>query len=757
MNRKICIALLWLLVAHYCNAQQFYLPKSDPTDSAAVTNQISLLTSEVLPSYSNHGDQKDYLQNLFRLQIIAKKYTDALATISLLRDMSKADDPRYADLQYIQHQLFAQAKIRQAASGESFDLVFSNLFRNLFTHLDNKRSLHSSTAFLSANGIDDLKTSFRRSLAAAQQKDSIGINEAIDLCSDYYQCQLYQNIESIATPLIKEDDNRRYIIEQVLVKTKDGAHISAVVARQRGVTTPLPVALMYTIYADSTDRIRIIEPAIYGYVAVMAYTRGKALSPDEIVPYEDDGKDANEFITWVSRQSWCNGKVGMYSGSYNGFTQWAAAKYANPALKTIVPYVAAIPGFGLPMENNVFINANYGWVFFVTDNKYLDDKVYSDPDRWQKLNENWYASGRPYRKIDSIDGTPNPLLQRWLKHPDYDKYWQDQVPYKNDFARINIPVLTITGYYDDGQISALRYLTEHLKYNPKANHYLIIGPYDHFGAQRGGVPILRDYPVDPVALISTMDITFQWFDYILKGGKKPAILQDKINYEVMGANVWRHAPSLGKMANKTLKLYLTNIKSDSTYKLSAQRPVKPGMLTQEINLADRKTYNNDYYPYPIIKKQLDHSDGLFFISEPLGNAVSVEGIFSGELKATINKKDMDIGIVLYEVMPNGEYFQLSYFLGRASYARDMSVRKLLHPGVMETIPFSRARLVSRQLSKGSRLLVVLNINKNSNAQVNYGTGKDVSDETIDDAKGSLKIQWSNRSFINVPVYEGMRP
>src|ERR1700744_3922519 len=223
----------------------------------------------------------------------------------------------------------------------------------------------------------------------------------------------------------------------MLVKTKDGAHIAAITVLRRGINTPQPVALQYTIYADSSDWTRIVEPAAYGYNGVIAYTRGKAFSPNKIVPYEDDGKDANDVIDWISKQSWCNGKIGMYGGSYNGFTQWAAAKYANPALKTIVPYVAAIPGLGLPMENNVFINANYGWAFYVTDNKYLDNKTYNDPRRWLNINNNWYASGAAYRKIDSVDGTPNPLLQRWLKHPDYDKYWQNQIPYKTDFAGIN--------------------------------------------------------------------------------------------------------------------------------------------------------------------------------------------------------------------------------------------------------------------------------------------------------------------------------
>ena len=57
----------------------------------------------------------------------------------------------------------------------------------------------------------------------------------------------------------------------------------------------------------------------------------------------------------------------MYGGSYNGFTQWAAAKRLHPALKTIVPYCPNDPGFGLPMTNNVFLTANYGWAFYAAE------------------------------------------------------------------------------------------------------------------------------------------------------------------------------------------------------------------------------------------------------------------------------------------------------------------------------------------------------------------------------------------------------
>lgn len=567
-------------------------------------------------------------------------------------------------------------------------------------------------------------------------------------------CLLFYGVTYAQSGVSQQIDDDLYLIQDsVLIKSNDGITLSAVVIRKKGITEKQPAALMFFIYSNLERSLKEAKyAAAHGYVGIVADSRGKRLSPDIIEPYEHETKDVNTVIDWIVNQPWSNGKVGMYGGSYSGFAQWAAAKHLHPALKTIVPYVAAIPGLGLPMENNVFLNANYQWAFYVTNNKYTDDEVNNDHRRWKNLIHNWYESGKAYRNIDQVDGTPNLFLQRWLKHPDYDQYWQGMVPYQQDYAQINIPVLSITGYYDDGQISAMHYYNEHLKYNPSANHYLLIGPYDHFGAQKGGVPVLRDYKVDPIALINTREITFEWLDYILKGDPKPKLLQDKINYEVMGTNTWKHAPSIEKMSNETLKLYLTSDKIGENYSLSVRKPIRKKDILQSVDLADRTSSNNDYYPDPIIRKELDRSNGLFFISLPFERPVEVSGSFAGILNATINKKDMDIGVVLYEVMPDGQYFQLSYFLGRASYAKDMSHRILLHPGIPAEIPFSRTRMVSRQLGKGSRLLVVVNIDKNPFAQVNYGTGKDVSDETIQDAKVPLKIKWHTDSFITVPVW-----
>lgn len=562
-------------------------------------------------------------------------------------------------------------------------------------------------------------------------------------------CLLFSHL-GFSQALTLPDTLNYNIADSVLIKAPNGITLSAVVVRKKGAPLQQPTALMYFIYSDTKRSLMEAKYAAdHGYVGIVADARGKRLSPDDPVPYEYEAKDVNLVIDWIVQQPWSDGRVAMYGGSYSGFAQWAAAKYLHPALKTIVPYVAAIPGLGLPMENNIFLLANYQWPFYVTNNKYTDNAVNNDGARWRNMRMKWWESGLAYNKVDSLDGTPNPWLQKWLSHPDYDTYWQSMVPFKQEYVKINIPVLTITGYYDDGQVSALEYLREHYKYLPNAEHYLIIGPYDHFGAQKGGVSDLRGYQVDERALINTREITFQWMDYILKGGKKPELLKDKINFEVMGANTWRHVPSLDQMEASKIRFYLNN--TGAEHQLSPLKPVQGNFIDQTVDLADRTTMNNDYYPDPIVKDEIDKSNGLFFLSKPFETAVTVSGSLQGKLKAIINKKDMDIGLTLYELTPEGQYFQLSYFLGRASYAHDSSRRKLLRPGKEEMIPFYRSRVFSRQLKKGSRLLLMLNIDKNPFAEINYGTGKQVSRETIKDAGEPLKIKWSTQSYIDLGI------
>jgi uncharacterized protein len=543
--------------------------------------------------------------------------------------------------------------------------------------------------------------------------------------------------------------------EDVLIKTRD-ATLSATLAlpdpRPPG---RLSTILVFDIYTDPEAlKAQAEEFASRGYAGIVADVRGKRLSPDPIVPYEHEAEDTHAVLDWIVKQPWSDGKVGMIGSSFSGFTAWAATKKKHPALKAIAVSAAGIPGQGVPMCNNVFINANYQWAFYVTNNKLLDEPVNADGQRWWGLARKWFESGRPYREIDAIDGTPNPLLQRWLTHPAYDAYWQAMVPYQRDFAHVRIPVLTITGYYDDAQISALSYLKQHLTYGRQPEHYLVIGPYDHPGSHARKKPeVLRGYTIDPVAQIDSQELKLQFMDYVLKGKPKPALLENNINYEVMGANVWRHTTSLGAVhGGVPMRQYFSAQKSEGLLSLVNQQPPTGLIATQEVDFNDLKVkfHNFHYYPFPILQGPLSYVTESVFVTQPFEAGTVISGSFTGELAVIINKKDFDLGVTVFEAMPDGKLFHLGYAIHRASYGEDPEKRHLLTPGKLSRVKFE-TNMVSRQMVPGSRLLVLVDANKNPGAQINYGTGKDVSDESVKDAGDPLKIEIQGGSYFEIPL------
>ncbi len=513
---------------------------------------------------------------------------------------------------------------------------------------------------------------------------------------------------------------------------------------KKGNTHPLPAILFYTTYYQGARDSFFGKISVdRDYVGIVAYSRGIRTNLDEYFPYEHDGNDVYDVIDWISKQPWCDSNVAMFGGSYTGFVQWSTVKKIHPALKTIVPQVAVMPGFDSPMENNVPQGFALSW-----PNNILN---YTPPPK--DLNQTWYDKGTSYRTLDSLAGQPNRIFQKWLQHPDYDSYWQSLVPTPVEYANINIPILCMTGYYDGAQISALEYVKQYYKYNKNPNLFFVIGPYDHWGGQ-GGKPAdtLMSYPIDPVAKQSMRGLAFQWLDYILKGQEKPDLLKDKFNYEVMGANQWEHAPSFAAMNNDTLTFYLSDAKNRDRYSLMTQKPKKKGSLEQTVDFKDRTIQNNYFTPF-IINDSLDVSNGLIFASEAFTETFTLNGSFFGTIITSINKKDMDLSIAFYEQMPNGKYFYLTRYLGRASYAKDNTKRQLQRPNREETIPVRETRMVSRQFSKGSRLVIILNVNKHPWEEINYGTGKNVHDETIADADEPLQVKWYNDSFVRVPIWK----
>jgi hypothetical protein len=748
MQRGLRIAVMMLLFfapAGWADADFDFRAPASPLDATTAAT-MSDLASRLIPVYQD-SDPERYLANLSALQMAVGDYAAADISRSSLRDRRRKSDFGHPIGRAVIFDMYAHAKAVETETKVTFAEAFTNVYRETVHRLDDR------DAFAVAHWLDSSPTEYRDALQRAldqyRGKDSVDESEAIDLIWKYVSFDAYRHFGSLVVLLNAQDDHRRYTGDSgILIKGAEGTEISITVVRPTGGAKTVPALLELT--ANETQNYAK-ECAARGYAGVVASVREMQKAPAGIDPLDLVGANARLVIAWIVTQSWSDGRVGMYGDGYSGFAPWAAAKRLPRALKAIATSAATAPGINFPMEGNIFQNSAYGWSLRM-NGVGADVKEEDDAAQWHALDQKWYRSGRRYRDMGRLFGKHNPVFIRWLNHPSYDGYWQQFVPYRQQFAHINIPVLTMSGYYSSSAPADLYYFTQHHRYNPHADHTLFIGPYEADVMRLGASADLHGYQVDPAALVDLRELRLQWFDHVFKGAALPALLSAPVNYEVMGANEWRHAVSLEAAANASQRYYLDAAVTAGNHRLILRKKSGDVAVQQTVSLMDRDDAAWTP-PTDFISKSLAPRHGTIYVSEPLARTISFNGLFSGRLDLAVNKMDMDLNITLYELLANGDYIRLfsPTFEMRASYAQDRVHRHLLKAGERQKLSFKSERMTSVQLQQGSRLALVLSIGKRPDREINYGTGGDVSEESIADGKIPLQIQWYGDSYIDIPI------
>lgn len=450
--------------------------------------------------------------------------------------------------------------------------------------------------------------------------------------------------------------------------------LSCMLVYQKDAKWPLPVVLRVSCYPMNADTTRTQFVADSGYAGVFVYNRGKSRSGGSFYPMENDAADNYEVIDWISKQPWCNGKVGMYGGSYLGFAQWATMKKVHPALKTIVPQVAVGPGIDYPNPGGIFLTYSLQWLKLVRNNDYMDLATFTDEKKWKALNTEYLLRGLPFNKLDSLEGDGmDTVFQRWIRHPGNDDFWQRMTPTAAEFSRISIPILTTTGFFDDDQRGAMHYYNMHNQYGPKegvSQHYLFIGPFDHAGGQGGPRRnFIPPYQIDTVAMIDQKQLVLDWFNYTLKGGKKPAFLQDRIAVFAMGENRWHYFPSIEKMNRDTLSFYLPAKAGETLH--TKKRGGKPFVFSYDAaDPADDTIVIYDGASSVITEGIFRKKYLATFSTAPLKEDMIMNGSITADLWLSSGTPDADIMISWWEVDANGKKWPLSHTAQRLSLSID---------------------------------------------------------------------------------------
>ncbi len=260
---------------------------------------------------------------------------------------------------------------------------------------------------------------------------------------------------------------------------------------------PVPAILEYLPYRkdDGTalqDRTRHPYFASRGYAAVRVDLRGTGDSDgvlcDEYLAQEQD--DALEVISWIARQSWCTGKVGMIGYSWGGFNGLQVAARRPPALGAVV-------------------------TAYSTDDRYADDCHYMGGCVLGSDMLKWASSMRAYNALppdprfrddwrdawlDRLERTP-PFIEAWLTHQTRDGFWKHG-SVRESYGSIAAPTLVVGGWAD-AYTNAVPRLLRHLTCERRG----IIGPWGHV-LPHGGIP-------GPA--IDFLAECVRWFDRWLKG------------------------------------------------------------------------------------------------------------------------------------------------------------------------------------------------------------------------------------------------
>ncbi|HEY1891176.1 MAG TPA: CocE/NonD family hydrolase [Steroidobacteraceae bacterium] len=779
MRSALGIVLALVLLPRLAAAQSlpFHAPASvdDPTTPAVMRD----LASRIIPGYFS-DNREQYLANMSALQLVAGNFDEAYSVRLDLQQLRGGTAHRPPADPALVYDLYAHAMSLQAQYRLPFAQAFDLAFWETIPSFDNLDGYRVETWLEAPPAIyaQALQASFDR----LRGRERISQREAFGLIWQYLAFEAYRSFGPIAPGLISLDEDRRYNIQDdVEVDTPGHGKVLALLVRPRSAANLLTTLLQYRIAPGGYDDA--IEAAAYGFAGMVAFTPRVRAGRHawQVIPFEGEGDRARAVIDWIAKQPWSDAQLGMYGNGYSGFVAWAVTKRLPPQLKAIATSDAMAPGINFPMDGGIGLNGAYCWLQRIeTEREESDAAADASPavlpqaapgtvaattpaagsqDWCDALDAKWYAGGKPYRDLPRVAGQPSAIFGRWLQHPAYDDYWRRLAPSPQELARVDIPVLSMTGYYSPGEAGALYYFLQHYAHDPHAAQMLLAGPYDEAEIRGGRAEeVLRDYRTDPAAVIDLRTIELQWFAYLFLNDPKPALLTDRVNFQVMGGNVWEHAGSVDDLAKDRVRLYLATEPHAGSGSLTPREPVSHAAVHLTANLARRKDDNGLESP-SLMTASVPVDNGFAFVSGPLPGGLEIAGRFAGKLLVSTNRRDLDLTVALYELLPDGNYFHLfapaEEF--RASYLRDPGRRRLLTPNAAEWLSFTSRRVTAVRVESGARLVMVLRVSKRPDREIDYGSGRAVSAESIAAAHTPVRLSLLRGSYLDLAVTEEAEP
>ena len=513
----------------------------------------------------------------------------------------------------------------------------------------------------------------------------------------------------LLSPLLATSAFAEVKTETITIPMRDGVTLTADLYRDDTVKEA-PVILTRTPYDRTKQKGTGERWAKAGFIFIAQDCRGKFGSAGDFAPYNNEGQDGYDTIEWITRQSWCSGRVGMMGGSYVGAVQWQAAAENPPGLAAIAPQATWSSFYrNLYLGGSVRLSLIAGWIAGNSPK----------PEGAKPNDFNKALLRLPLGEVDSAIGWEMPWLDAFLTHPQPDGFWT-RLDLTSRLPELQLPALHVVGYYDyfsrESVDNFMIMQKQARDEKTRQQQRLILGPWDHGTV---GKTKVADVEFGPEAAVDLFAIQLDWFDRHLK--QDPAALAKPfppVRYFSMGDDVWQDAQSWPPDGFKETPFFLRSDGKANTRKgngrLTREAPnqdetadtfrADPANPTPSTPITEARPIKAAVWG-PVDQSAIeDRDDVLVYTSEPMTAPLTFAGNAEAKLHVSTDTPDADWAVKLIDVHPDGFAQNIARGILRGRYRNSLLKPELMQPGQVYEITVDLGP-VAATIAKGHQLRV----------------------------------------------------
>ena len=585
--------------------------------------------------------------------------------------------------------------------------------------------------------------------------------------------QREQELESIAI-----------IDRKLMIPMRDGKRMAADVYRPKDTSKKYPTVFVRTPYNFNfwdvrngvpRDMSNELDAVKRGYAFVEINERGHFFSEgnyDILGPPLSDGDDE---LTWIAKQPWSNGKVGLIGCSSTAEWQLAVAAQGNPALAAIIPqgFGAGVGRVAPYFEQGNWYRGGAVQMLFIAWIYGEQNQVRPMPpanatqeelirmskafDLAQQLPPvDWSTGLRHLPEMDIIKAVDGPhgifadempvdtrgaMIKRAPNDPAWFRggLWHDNMT-------INVPGFWFMSWYDVSvgpNLAAYNFVRSHAKGEIANQQYAVIAPTLHCAYKRATENTIVGERSMGDARLNYDELTWGWFDRFLKGESNGFLEKTpRVRYFTMGINRWQSSDTWPPAGATPLTFFLSSggkanslngdgaliaaaPATDATDKFDYD-PMNPvpsygGNVCCTGNAVQGGSWDQ--------RKMEERNDILVYSTEPLKEGLELSGPIEVTLYVSSDVKDTDFTVKLIDVYPDGHAYNLDETIQRLRYRNGYDKPLAwMKPG--ETYKFSFSPMnTSNFFESGHRIRIEISSSNFPRFDRNMNTGGNNYDET----------------------------